>query len=326
MTDINQKVVTLEVLTEHHGLRLDVFISQNLPDTSRSLASKIITQGHCRLNDILVKKSSVTVSDSDIVSVQIPESKGVTLKAQNIPLDVVFEDDDIIVINKEFGMVVHPSAGHGENTLVNALLYHCKTLSMGFHEHRPGIVHRLDKDTGGLIVVAKNQAAHNHLSAQFKAKTAGRIYKAMVYNKFKHSSGTIQSSLIRHPKNRLKYASVLSSTQGKNAITHFTVLRQGRVSYVELKLETGRTHQIRVHLSEQGNPIVNDEIYCPQGIINNLQDARLKSMIKKSKNMFLFAEELHLLHPRTQKAMTFKAPLPKSFLDLIDLLNELEPI
>lgn len=302
--------------------RLDIFLSQKLEDVSRSLAGKIISEGHCEVNSKVATKSSLLVQNQDQILVHIPEIKKIDLEAENIALDINYEDEDIIVINKAFGMVVHPSNGHFNGTLVNALLYHCKNLSMGFHEHRPGIVHRLDKDTGGLIVVAKTQRAHNHLAAQFKSKSAGRIYKAITFNKFKKASDFIESHLIRNPNNRLKYMSAPNSSEGRWAKTHYETLINGPISYVRLQLETGRTHQIRVHLSELGNPIVNDEIYSSEGFINNIQDARLKSVIRKNKNMFLFAEELHLVHPSTEQPMQFKAPLPKSFNDLLESLNE----
>lgn len=302
-------------------LRLDIFLSQNMAQISRSLAGKIITSGACEVNGKIITKSSTIIQNNDVIKVLLPHEKKMNLEPQNIPLDIVYEDEDIIVINKAFGMVVHPSIGHPDGTLVNALLFHCKNLSMGFHEHRPGIVHRLDKETGGLIVVAKTQAAHTHLAEQFKNKTAGRIYKALTFNKFKNESGTVESYFIRHPKNRLKYTSTQNSNQGKWAKTHFEALKNGPVSLVKLKLETGRTHQIRIHLSEMGNPIINDEIYGSENMVNNLQNARLKSMIKKSDTMFLFAEELHIIHPRSHEPMSFKVPLPKSFNTLIDFLN-----
>lgn len=301
--------------------RLDVFLSHNLPDISRSLARKIIADGHCLINNKPVNKPSTFVQLADDITVHVPEISTVSLKPQNLPLDIVYEDEHIVVINKTFGMVVHPSAGHIDNTLVNALLYHCKSLSQGSHEHRPGIVHRLDKDTGGLIVVAKTQVAHEHLAKQFKNKTAGRIYIAMTYGAFKDQQGTFENHLIRHPKNRLKYIGTQDTHLGKRAKTHYEALVSGPISYVKLKLETGRTHQIRVHLSENSNPIVNDVIYGNDSFLKNIKDPRLKSMIKNSGHMFLFAKELNLLHPITQSPLHFEVELPKSFMDLIELIH-----
>lgn len=318
--DLNSIIIQVQGLTK--PLRLDVFLSQHLESTSRSLAGKIITNSFCELNGKTITRSSTLVNNEDTVKVLIPQTQKTTLEPQKLPLDIVYEDEDLIVVNKAFGMVVHPSNGHPDHTLVNALLYHCKNLSMGFHEHRPGIVHRLDKETGGLIVVAKNQPTHIHLAEQFKNKTAGRIYKAFTFNKFKLNSGTIETHLTRHPKNRMKFASSHNPKVGKFARTHYEVLINGPVSLVKLQLDTGRTHQIRVHLSEMGNPIIHDDIYTSVNMVNNIQDSRLKSNIKKISNMLLFAEELHLIHPKTKKDLVFKVPLPLSFENLINFMNE----
>lgn len=315
------KTINLTAADDLIPLRLDLFLSQNLDHVSRSLAEKIISGGHCSVNGVQVSKVSLKVKPGDQVSVAIPDEKKISLTPQDIKIDIVYEDEDLIVINKDFGMVVHPSIGHPDHTLVNALLFHCKELSMGFHEHRPGIVHRLDKDTGGLLVVAKNQKSHMHLAAQFKDKTAGRIYKALTFRKFESLEGHIESHLIRHPKNRLKYSS--SRTQeGRWSKTHYKVLINGPVSLVELKLETGRTHQIRVHLSEMGHAIINDELYASDGLFNTLQDPHVKSVLKKTSHMFLFAEELSFNHPETQKYLTFKVKLPETFLNVIDSIKK----
>lgn len=307
------------IFNESSKIRLDNFLSEKLK-ASRTLVSKLISEGQCLVNG-LPKKSSYKLSLNDKISITLPDAKTIDLIPENIPLDIVYEDDDLIVINKAFGMVVHPSHGHDSGTLVNALLYHCKYLNIGFHEHRPGIVHRLDKDTGGLIVVAKTQTALNSLAEQFKTKTARRIYNAISYGRPKFLNGTIENYLGRDPKNRKKFASISNHNLGKFAKTHFKTLFSGPVSVFELQLETGRTHQIRVHLSEFGCPIVNDPIYSSPRRLNSVNDGGLKSMIKKHSTMFLFARELQFVHPITFKEMNFKVNLPKSFEDLLDYLN-----
>ncbi len=299
--------------------RLDNYLAEQLA-TSRTQIMKLIDLGLCSVNGN-IKKPAYKLNFNDIIHIDIPEPKVFDLKAEEIPLDIVYEDDEIIVLNKAFGMVVHPSYGHDTGTLVNALLYHCKNLNVGFHEHRPGIVHRLDKDTGGLMVIAKTQKALADLSEQFKAKSAGRIYNAICFGRPKTLSGTIENYLGRAPGDRKKFTSSSNSKSGKMARTHFKVLHQGPISVFELRLDTGRTHQIRVHLSEYGCPIVNDPIYGSPKRVNGLIDSRLKSLIKSDSTMLLFARRLSFTHPITLKSMSFKVNLPKSFTDLLDYLD-----
>lgn len=317
MDDLKKFEFTID--DTHNKKRLDVFLNEQL-DYSRSQINKAISENHCTVNGKNTK-SSYKIQSGDTVSFEVPEDKQVQLQAENIPLDIVYEDDDIIVINKDFGMVVHPSYGHNNGTLVNALLYHCKKLSLGFHEHRPGIVHRLDKDTGGLIVVAKTHEALLGLSQQFKDKTAGRIYNAICYGHIRRQEHLIEDYLIRDPNNRLKYMSTPNSAMGKFAKTHIKSVLQTQVTLCEIELFTGRTHQIRVHMSGMRHPIVNDPIYCSPKMINSLQDTKLKSIIKKQNNMFLFAKQLHITHPRTLEKMKFDLELPNSFKDLIEYMN-----
>ncbi len=300
--------------------RLDQFLSENLK-ISRSQISKIIHSGLCTVNDVQ-KKASQMLALNDVIKIQVPiVDVNLGPQAENITLDIVYEDDDLIVINKPYGMVVHPSNGHNEGTLVNALLNHCKVLSVGFHEHRPGIVHRLDKDTAGLLVAAKTHSALVHLAEQFKAKTATRIYIAMTLGKPKFQSGTIENYLVRDPNNRKKFSSTKAIQKGKLAKTHYKTIYGGMISVFELKLDTGRTHQIRVHLSEAGWPIINDPIYSSERRINMVTDAGLKSKILSQSNMFLFAKKLNFIHPTTNKLMKFEAELPNSFKILLDYLN-----
>jgi 23S rRNA pseudouridine1911/1915/1917 synthase len=299
--------------------RLDHFLVEELK-TSRSQVIKLISDGHCTVNG-LNKKPSQKLNADDLIIITIPESKEFSLAAEDINLNIVYEDEDLIVVNKDFGMVVHPSHGHDTGTLVNALLFHCKELSVGFHEHRPGIVHRLDKDTGGLMVVAKTQLALANLAEQFKSKTAGRIYNAICFGRPKVLSGSIENHLGRDPKDRKKFSSTGNSRSGKFAKTNFKALFEGPVSIFELKLETGRTHQIRVHLSEYGCPIVNDPIYSTPRRLNSIMDPGLKAKIKENSNMFLFARRLSFIHPVTKKNMSFTVPLPNSFNNLLNYLN-----
>ncbi len=300
-------------------VRLDNYLTSNLK-SSRAQVIKLIERGLCTVNKEN-KKPSYKLNFDDKIEIRIPEIKNFELKAEEISLKIIFEDDDLIVIDKDFGMVVHPSHGHSSGTLVNALLYHCEKLSMGFHEHRPGIVHRLDKDTGGLIVAAKTQTAMTKLAEQFKEKSAGRVYNAICFGKPKLHGGLIQTYLSRDPKNRKKFASTNNPKTGKVARTHFKVLVASQISVIELKLDTGRTHQIRVHLSELGCPIVNDAIYGSARRLNSITDSGLKSIIKKNSNMLLYARELSFRHPVTDKVMSFKVELPNCFNDLIDYLS-----
>ncbi len=305
---------------ETEKIRLDQFLTENLK-ISRSQISKIIQNGFCTVNGIQ-KKASQMLNENDVILIDVPEVKSKTgPQSEDIKLDVVYEDDELIVINKPYGMVVHPSNGHGTGTLVNALLHHCKVLSVGFHEHRPGIVHRLDKDTGGLLVAAKTHSALVHLAEQFKDKTAGRIYQAITFGRPKLESGSIENYLVRDPNNRKKFSSTKLAKKGKFAKTHYKSLYSGIISVFELKLDTGRTHQIRVHLSEAGCPIINDPIYSTNRRINMVTDAGLKSKILTQPNMFLFAKKLSFIHPVTQKLLKFEAELPNSFKVLLDYLN-----
>lgn len=307
------------IYTSEDKQRLDHFLAEQL-DTSRTQVMKLIENGHCTVNG-QSKKPAFKLSVNDLVHVSVPEIKTFDLKAEDIPIEIVYEDDELIVVNKAFGMVVHPSHGHDSGTLVNALLHHCKQLNVGFHEHRPGIVHRLDKDTGGLMVVAKTQKSLAGLAEQFKAKTAGRVYNAISFGRPKFLSGTIENYLGRDAKNRKKFASTTNAKSGKVARTHFKALHQGPVSVFEVKLDTGRTHQIRVHLSEYGCPIVNDPLYGSAKRVNSLIDPRLRSIIKSDSTMMLFARKLSFTHPISLRTMNFKVNLPKSFQDLLDYLD-----
>lgn len=283
---------------EEAGKRLDVFLVTHQPELSRSHIQKLIDQGVV-LVDGQVRKANYKLRGGETVSLVIPEAEPVSVEPENIPLDVLYEDKDIIVINKPRGMVVHPAAGVHTGTLVNALLYHCHDLSGINGEIRPGIVHRLDKDTSGVLVCAKNDVTHLDLAEQISTKTAHRVYRAIVHGNIKEEAGIIKGDIGRHPTDRKKMAIVREN--GKPAVTHFKVLeRFGEYTLVECRLETGRTHQIRVHMTSIGHPLVNDPKYGPK-----------KSSPFAIKGQALHSLSLTLNHPVTKEEMTFTAPLPQ---------------
>ena len=298
------------------GMRLDAFVS-SVSEQSRSQAARLIEDGLILVNSAPVSKK-YAVKLGDEVEISTPEIKECEALPENIPLDVVYEDEYIIVINKPSGMVVHPAPGNYSGTLVNALLYHCKdSLSGVGGVMRPGIVHRIDKDTSGLLVVAKCDEAHNALSEELKYHGIEREYRALVVGGFSTDSGTVDYPIGRHPVDRKKMAVIRDGTgSSREAVTHYEVLeRFGSISYLALKLETGRTHQIRVHMSYTGHPLLGDEVY------------------KKSKTQFeikhpslfdgqaLHAVRLTLTHPKTGERMTFECPLPKKFEEALRILR-----
>ncbi len=305
--------IEISATASEAGLRVDKFIAGLDEISSRSYAQNLIEKKLVLVNDKTCK-ASLILKLGDVVKIELPEVTSTDLVPYDFKLDILHEDRDLLVVNKPSGMVVHPAAGHQHDTLVNALLHHTRDLSMK-NELRPGIVHRIDKETSGLLVVAKNDAAHEHLAAQFKNKSAHRIYYALVSGLVPRASGTIQSYLSRHPTDRKRYASVRESNKiitafdpnfsaGKWAITHFTKLHQTKdMSYLKLKLETGRTHQIRVHLSELGHPLVGDLAYGYS--------------VKKRNELgilrfFLHAAELGFHHPRDEHFVSFKTDWPTS--------------
>ncbi len=299
------------------GQRLDRWLSQLSDINSRSFAQDLITK-NCVLIDDKSVKASALLKLNQIVTINFPDLKSVGLQPYDYKLNIIFEDDDLLIVNKPSGLVVHPAAGHEQDTLVNALLHHTQDLSMK-NELRPGIVHRLDKETSGLLVVAKNDFTHEDLAQQIKNKTTHRIYYAVVEKELKQTSGTIQTYLARHPVDRKRYASIRenhkiitkfspSILEGKWAVTHFKKLfvshydKSLYLTYTKLKLETGRTHQIRVHLSESGHPLLGDAIYGAS-----------KPAIKKYQlsRFYLHAAELGFTHPRTLEPVLFKVSWPK---------------
>jgi len=291
------------------GKRLDVVISSNISGCSRSLAASLVRNGKIRVKG-MEKKPGYRVSAGDEIRGHIPPPEPVLFKPEPIKLDILFEDNHLIVINKEAGLVVHPAPGHYTGTLVNGLLYHCPDLTGVGGEIRPGIVHRLDKDTSGAIVVAKNDTVHNNLSLQFKSKKIKKKYLALVYGEIESDSGAISLPIGRHPVDRKKMSTI--SRKGRSAETTWRVKERFHgVTFLELNLKTGRTHQIRVHCATINHPIVGDSVYCSRKAV--------KGLIKSIPRQMLHAWRLGFTHPITQKFMSLEAPIPQ---DMSKVLNE----
>lgn len=298
------------------GKRLDAFISEAL-SISRSSAVKLIDDGLVTVNSTQEAKK-YSVKATDIIEATLPQIKECDALPEDIPLNIIYEDDDIIVINKPSGMVVHPAPGNYSGTLVNALLFHCKDSLSGIGGiMRPGIVHRIDKDTSGLLVVAKNDDAHIALSEELKYHGIVREYRALVLGGFKDDNGTVDYPIGRHPVDRKKMA-VITSGGGtsREAVTHYTVLeRYGNISYLSLELETGRTHQIRVHMSYIGHPLLGDEVYSKN---RTKFEEKHKELFK---GQMLHAKRLTLTHPKTKERLTFECPLPDNFEKALTILR-----
>ena len=299
--------IRLEADEAYMDERLDKFLSAVLPDQSRSYLQKIIKDGSVLVNG-KAQKASYRMEDQDEVLVDLPELKEPEIEAENIPLDILYEDDDLLMVNKPKGMVVHPSAGHLTGTLVNAVMYHCKDRLSGINGvMRPGIVHRIDMDTTGVLVVCKNDKAHNYVAAQLKEHSITRKYRAIVHGVIKEEEGTVDASIGRHPVERKKMAAGVKN--GKRAVTHYRVLQRFRNhTYIECQLETGRTHQIRVHMASIGHPLLGDTVYGPAKNPLHLQ------------GQTLHAQVLGLIHPSTGEYLEVEAPLPEYFEKLLKSL------
>lgn len=297
--------------------RLDVYVSE-ISEISRSNAQGLIEDGYVRVNGVS-KPKNYKLSLGDNVEIEKKEAVELVLEEENIPLDIVYEDEDIVVINKRSGMVVHPAPGNESGTLVNALLYHCKDSLSGINGViRPGIVHRIDKDTSGLLVVAKNDDSHVFLSSLLKDHQIKREYHAILIGHLKEQSGTVTTYMARHPVDRKKMAVCPPTREGaREAITHYQVIEEyPGYTYAKMELETGRTHQIRVHMSYLGHPLVGDTVYG--GGKTQFEKAN-QSLIS---GQALHAKRLTLVHPRTREEMTFECPLPKEFEALLSKLRE----
>lgn len=295
-------------IQENQQIRLDKYLAEQFPEQTRSYLQKLIKDGEVLVNGKNVK-TGYQLSKGDEVSVNIPEPKELDVEPQKMDLDIVYEDDDVILINKPKGMVVHPAPGHTTDTLVNGLLYHCKDNLSGINGvARPGIVHRIDRDTTGILIVCKNDMSHNSIAAQLKEHSINRRYRALVHGNLKEDTGTVEGAIGRHPIDRKKMS--INEKNGKPAVTHYTVLeRFGNYTLIECKLETGRTHQIRVHMSSIGHPLVGDEVYGPAKCPFKLQGQCLHAMV------------LGFVHPRSGEYMEFSAELPEYFEELLRKLR-----
>jgi len=301
----------IELSVEETSDRLDRYLASQLTDVSRSRLQKLIEQGHVQINGDVCTSKKLDVKSGDRIQINIPDAEPLDLQAENIPLDILYEDDSLLILNKPAGLVVHPSAGHETGTMVNALLAHCSTLPGINGVQRPGIVHRLDKDTTGAIAVAKTEQAFHHLQEQFRTKTARRDYLAIVYGAPPQENGTIEQPIGRHPVERQKMA-VVSEEKGRRAITHWHIKeRLGNYTLMEFELETGRTHQIRVHSAFMGHPIVGDQVY----------GSGRKSINVNLPGQALHAWRLRLKHPMTEEWVVALAPLPPTFTKLLDVLK-----
>ncbi len=301
--------VILTIDEETADLRIDKFISSQTEGMSRTAIQRLIDGGFVSVSGKKIRSSYKTV-EGDVIEVIFADAEKPDIKPENIPLDIIFEDKDIIIVNKPKDMVVHPAAGHYTGTLVNALLYHCGDTLSGINGiMRPGIVHRIDKDTTGALVVCKNDIAHQCLSDQLKVHSITRKYEAITNGCFKEASGRVDAPIGRDPKDRKKMA--INYKSGKEAITNYTVLENlgGKYSHIECRLETGRTHQIRVHMSSLHHPLLGDEVYGPAEKHFNLQ------------GQCLHAKTIGFIHPSTKEYVEFEAPLPEYFVSLLDKLR-----
>ena len=296
---------TFEVHAEHEGERLDKYLSMIYPDLSRSFFQKLIKEQNIKVNDE-IQKANYRVKADDIICVYIPDAVETAIVPEDIPLDILYEDEDVLVVNKPKGMVVHPSAGHFSGTLVNAIMFHCNDSLSGINgQIRPGIVHRIDMNTTGSLIVCKNDESHVKIAEQIKEHSVNRIYEGIVYGNVKEDEGTIEAPIGRHPIERKKMA--INEKNGKEAVTHYKVLeRFGNYTYMQFKLETGRTHQIRVHMASIGHPLLGDDVYSSG-----------RSPFKNLQGQTLHAKTIGFIHPKTNEYLEFSAPLPDYFEKLI---------
>lgn len=301
--------INLEV--KQDGDRLDRYLSEELPNLSRSRIQQLIEQSHIQLNGKVCKIKKTAVKTGDRISIEIPEAQPLELQPEDIPLDILYEDDQMLILNKSAGLVVHPAPGHQDGTLVNAILAHCPNLPGIGGVQRPGIVHRLDKDTTGAIAIAKTELAHQHLQAQLKAKTARREYLGVIFGSPKTESGTIDLPIGRHQIDRKKMAVVPIEEGGRSAVTHWKVKeRLGNYTLMHFQLETGRTHQIRVHSAHIGHPIVGDPIYSSN-----------RSVGVNLPGQALHAWRLRVQHPVSGDWIEVTAPPPQTLTTLLEVLR-----
>ncbi len=307
-SDDGLKAVRLNVDSADNGTRIDKYLTDELEGYSRSFIQKLIKEGNLSVNGKVAKNNYKVCCDDELI-ITIPKLVEPEIVPENIPLDIIYEDNDIILINKPKGMVVHPAAGHYTGTLVNALMYHCKDNLSGINGVlRPGIVHRIDMNTTGVMIACKNDYAHNIMAKQLAVHSINRVYNAICYNAFNVESGTVDAPIGRHKVERKKMA--IDKENGRRAVTHYKVLQNYKnYAYIECKLETGRTHQIRVHMSSIGHPLLGDDVYCSGKSPYKLQGQTLHARI------------LGFNHPRTGEYMEFEAPLPDYFTKILNDLS-----
>lgn len=301
----------IKLTVGEEGQRLDKLLAKELEDLTRSAIQNLIQEGRVTLGGKPLSKSAKLACGEEVL-LSIPDPRPLEVAAENIPLDIVYEDEDLLVVNKPKGMVVHPAPGNFEGTLVNALLFHCGDSLSGINGvARPGIVHRIDKDTSGLLIVAKNDFSHTHLAEQIKEHSFTREYQAVVYGSLPEDFGTVDQPLGRHPTDRKKMAVLRDSSSARPAVTHYFVEeRLPGFTYVRLQLETGRTHQIRVHMAYLGHPVAGDPVYGPKKTITFLH------------GQCLHAGRIGFIHPRTQEYLEFTAPLPEYFSHFLKQLRK----
>lgn len=307
--NLEDEIITLTVPDSSTNQRLDRYLAEQFQEYTRSFLQKLIENGSVCINGKPVTKNGTKLNAEDEISVTLPEPEPLTVEPEDIPLDILYEDADVILINKPKGMVVHPAPGHTGGTIVNALLYHCKDSLSGINGVlRPGIVHRIDMDTTGVIIACKNDMAHNSIAAQLKEHSITRRYYAIVHGNFKEDTGTVDAPIGRDPYQRKRMA--INQKNGKPAVTHYRVLQRfGNYTWIECRLETGRTHQIRVHMTSIGHPLLGDTLYGPQKCPFSLQGQTLHAYV------------LGFIHPRTGQYMEFQAPLPDYFRQLTEKLE-----
>ena len=293
---------------EQAGIRIDKYLAETMPDLSRSYIQKLIKDGQVTVNQV-PQKANYKIVVGDCLTVEEPELKEPDIVPENIALDILYEDKDLLIVNKPKGMVVHPSAGHYSGTLVNALMFYCKEDLSGINGvMRPGIVHRIDMDTTGSLIVCKNDFTHNHIAEQLKVHSINRVYHAIVHGVIKEDGGTVNAPIGRHPIERKKMS--INHQNGKEAVTHYKVLKRfSNYTYIECKLETGRTHQIRVHMASIQHPLLGDVVYGPQKTSHKLQ------------GQTLHAKTIGIIHPRTGEYLEIDAPLPEYFEELLQQLE-----
>ena len=321
-----KKKINLIVEEDNKGSRVDIFIHKKQNDISRTRIKNLIISKKLKINNKIIIEPSKKIFIGDRINLIIPEPKKASLKPYNFKLDIIFEDNDLIVLNKPAGIVMHPGAGNFDNTIVNALIkYDKNSLSSIGDELRPGIVHRIDKNTSGLVIIAKNNKTHEHLSIQFNEHSVNRTYQLLIWGKIRPSKGKIDTLITRSSKNRQLME--VSRSKGKRAITNYKTIKifennkTPTLSLIECKLETGRTHQIRVHMTHMGNSIVGDEKYKKKYKKLKNIDVELENLISKLKRQFLHAKTLGFIHPKTNKEMIFSSNLPKELNNLLKMLK-----